>query len=62
MNGLTNSLIEISLGELVFLKDVLLTVKDEAPFEDYESEIKEALEIIDSLLENMYRPGDSEND
>lgn len=51
MSGSTSNLIELSRGELVFLKDVLLSVKDNTPVEEMIEELEEALEIIDGLLQ-----------
>lgn len=50
MSGSTSNLIELSRGELVFLKDVLLAIKDNTPVEEMTIELEEALEIIDGLL------------
>jgi len=50
MDGSTSNLIELSRGELVFLKDVLLAIKDNTPVEEMTIELEEALEIIDGLL------------
>lgn len=50
MSGSTSNLIELSLGELIFIKDVLLAIKDNTPVEEMTEELEEALEIIDGLL------------
>lgn len=50
MSGSKSNLIELSRGELVFLKDVLLAIKDNTPVEEMTEELDEALEIIDGLL------------
>lgn len=50
MSGSQSNLVELSRGELVFLKDVLLSIKDNTPVDEMTEELEEALEIIDGLL------------
>lgn len=56
MNGSTSnrSLVELSLGELIHIKDVLLSVLDRSPLDDIHEEIEESLEIIDSVMYFYY--------
>lgn len=50
MNGSKSNLVELSRGELIYIKDVLLAIKDNTPVEEMTEELEEALEIIDGLL------------
>lgn len=50
MSGSKSNLVELSRGELIYIKDVLLAIKDNTPVEEMTEELEEALEIIDGLL------------
>ena len=47
MSGSKSNLVELSRGELIYIKDVLMAIKDNTPVEEMTEELEEALEIID---------------
>lgn len=52
MSGLLSNVLDISRGELIHIKDVLVTVSEGASVEDVAGDIQEAIEIVDSILYN----------
>jgi hypothetical protein len=60
MSGSKSNLVELSRGELIYIKDVLMAIKDNTPVEEMTEELEEALEIIDGLLYQELK--DKDND
>lgn len=50
MSGLMNNVIELSRMELIFLKDVLISVKEHTAYDDMIGELEEAIDLLDNVL------------
>ncbi len=50
MSGLMNNVVELSRLELVFLKDVFISVREHTDYDDMIDELEEAIDLIDTVL------------
>lgn len=50
MSGLMNNVVELSRMELIFLKDVLISVKEHTAYDDMIDELDEAVDMLDTVL------------
>lgn len=50
MSGLMNNVVELSRMELIFLKDVLISVKEHTAYDDMIDELEDAIDMLDTVL------------